>query len=347
MFHLLLLLTIILSCLIYLYYKTSLKKNRRTLIKEFKQNIFTIVPAKRKDAILIFKNMLKTDYVKNLSKFDLMSKTQNKNAILKIEYIQFAIRQIQEWTSEETKILYQYYHKFINTIIDLNLQSMWKYMPSTINIIKSTMKHEGNASGYTINNNIVLKHLDYDLFVHEMFHVFSRYNHRVAENLYKIFKIWVADKLVLPHHSKIKDLIISNPDTPLIVFTEVEIKKQKVLVTPILHSKKEFNNDTSFFDNMNVSLLFVEVRIYDGKVILVPRDMKAFGINSYFIDMKEVNEYIQKLGQNTDYNIHPEEVCAKQFEFIFNNTWKQKKQPELIEKMLTLLQKTYSSSNDA
>ena len=106
MIYLFLILFVIICCLIYLYYKTSIKKNKRTLIKEFKQNVFTIVPAKRKDAILIFKNMLKTDYVKNLSKFDLMSKTQDEKAILKIEYIQYAIQQIQEWTSEEIKTLY-------------------------------------------------------------------------------------------------------------------------------------------------------------------------------------------------------------------------------------------------
>lgn len=333
-----LILFVILCCLFYLFLKVRQNKLKKLEIQNIKDNLWKIIPANKTQSIDIFKNLLQTDYVKNFSKYDIMSKSNDENAKLKIEYINFAIKQLSDWTPREKIILQNYYSRFINRIIELNMIDMWKQMPNTINIIKSSMKHEGDASGYTIKNNIVLKHLDYDLFVHEVFHVFSRYNPRISENLYKIFKIWVADKLILPYNHKINDLLISNPDTPLIVFTEVTINNEKVLVTPILHSKKSYKNtDTSFFNDMKISLMFVEVRIYSQEVYIVPRDMSHQNINSYFIDMDKVPEYVKKLGNNTDYNIHPEEVCAKQFEFLINNTWKQKKQPELIEKMYNLL----------
>ena len=76
---------------------------------------------------------------------------------------------------------------------------------------------------------------------------------------------------------------------------------------------------------MKVSLLFVNIRVYNDEVILVYKDMRDYDNDNYMIPIEESKEYQQKLGNNTTYNIHPEEVSAKHFEFIIGDTWKLRK----------------------
>ena len=155
--------------------------------------------------------------------------------------------------------------------------------------------------------------------------------------MYSILDFKIANSLILPP-TKIKDLIISNPDTPQIVFTEINYKNHQHYVTPILHSKKKYNEYTkSFFDDMQVSLLFVNTRIYNNEVILVYKHMKQYGLDNYMISIDDSQEYKDKLGENTTYTIHPEEVSAKHFEFIIDNSWKNKKHPKLINNLIKLL----------
>ena len=294
-------------------------------------------PLSKKEATYEFQKLLNHDYVKNFSIYDIQSKTNSIDSRSIEDYIKYSIKQIVEWTNQEKQLLQKFYDQFINKLKELNILQQFSILPSTINVIKSTMKHEGNALGYTINNNIILKELNYSLLVHELFHVFSRNNFSIRKHMYGILGFKIAHSLILPP-TKLKELIISNPDTPQLVFTNIIYKGYMHYVTPILHSKKRYNEYTkSFFDDMKVSLLFVNTRVYNDEVILVYKDMKEYGIDNYMIPIEESKQYQQKLGENTTYNIHPEEVSAKHFEFIIGNTWKNKKNPNLIEKLIKLL----------
>ena len=261
-----------------------------------------------------------------------MSKT-NSQTNSKNDYVNYSKQQILEWSTQEVKTLHQYYNQFLKKISELSLSSMVR-LPNKINIIKSTMKHEGGARGYTFLNNTVLKELTFTLFAHEMFHIFTRYNPIIAKEIYKTMDFEVADQLILPHNNKLQSLFISNPDTPQIVFTKIKFNNKDMFVTPLLHSTKKYSNRIlSFFDEMQVSLLFVEKRNYKNETVLVYEK-----INPNYINIDQSDEYKQKLGENTLYNIHPEEVSAKHFEFLMNGTWKSKKNTNIIQKLIKLLQ---------
>ena len=48
--------------------------------------------------------------------------------------------------------------------------------------------------------------------------------------------------------------------------------------------------------------------------------------------VEDIPSYIQKIGMNTDYIIHPEEVLAENFVLLLNNS-KYIRSPEILEKM--------------
>lgn len=321
----------------FLYIRKQTKKQQNLKETFLLNNSWKLKPLSKKEAIYEFHKLLSHKYVKGFSIYDIQSKTNSIDSRSIEDYIKYSIKQIQEWTNEEKQLLNNFYNQFMNKLKELNMLQQFSILPPTINVIKSTMKHEGNALGYTINNNIVLKELNYSLLAHELFHIFSRNNFSIRKYMYGILGFKIAHSLILPPKN-IKELIISNPDTPQIVFTNIIYKDHMHYVTPILHSKKRYNEYTkSFFDDMKVSLLFVNTRVYNDEVILVYKDMREYGIDNHMIPIEDSLEYQQKLGNNTTYNIHPEEVSAKHFEFIIGDTWKTKKNPKLIKKLITLL----------
>ena len=114
------------------------------------------------------------------------------------DYVKYSIKQIlKEWTDDEKQLLQTYYDRFLNKLKELNILQQFSTLPSTINVIKSTMKHEGNALGYTINNNIVLKELNYSLLAHELFMYFLEII-LVFVNICMIIGFKIAHSLIMP-----------------------------------------------------------------------------------------------------------------------------------------------------
>ncbi len=328
-------LTVIFFCLLYL----RAQKNKKLAIKEtfLQKNMWSIKPLSKKEAIIVLNKFITEPYVTKFSLYDIQSKTNSDTSQSIEDYIRYSTKQVLEWSEQEKQQLQKFYQKFMNRLRELNMLQQFATLPSEINIIKSTMKHEGDALGYTVGNTIIIKKANYELFVHELFHIFSRNNHSLRKHIYGILDFKIAHNLILPP-TEIKELLISNPDTPQLVFTTINYKNKIHYVTPILHSNKKYNEYTkSFFDDMKVSLLFVNIRVYNDEVILIYKDMSQYGIQNYMIPIEESKEYQEKLGQNTSYTIHPEEVSAKHFESIIQNDWQQKKNPKLIKKLITLL----------
>ena len=165
MIKILVLLIFIIIAFSFLYIRNQNKK--QLILKEtfLVNNMWKLNPLSKKEATYEFQKLLDHDYVKNFSIYDIQSKTNSIDSRSIEDYIKYSIKQIVEWTNQEKQLLQKFYDQFINKLKELNILQQFSILPSTINVIKSTMKHEGNALGYTINNNIILKELNYSLFV--------------------------------------------------------------------------------------------------------------------------------------------------------------------------------------
>ena len=206
--------------------------------------------------------------------------------------------------------------------------------PKKIFLAKTTGLEEGNAA-YTRGNVIVfpgskLRQKDQGLrrlLVHEMFHVLSRANPKLATKLYRIIGYEPSPLLEFPEELAMRKL--SNPDAPFNQHAiEVKYNGERVKVSPVLYSRTEKYDEKmggTFFRYLVFRLLILNGkdlskarRDADGKLIL--------------LEPKEAIGFRKKIGSNTGYIIHPEETMADNFVFLVLGK-KNLPNPEIVQSM--------------
>ena len=157
----------------------------------------SIVPTflKQEEAALLLQK--EDEHIRRWSSFDLASHTVGIEGG-KQGYLQFAGAQTRNWNDEETALL-QKSSQSINQIIrekELKLP-----FPEEVRLIKSTIKEEGGAGGYTRDTYIVLidrllEHPKYvtKLLAHEAFHVLTRNNPDFRKKMYSIIGFNILPK---------------------------------------------------------------------------------------------------------------------------------------------------------
>lgn len=236
-------------------------------------------------------------------------------------------------------------------VINSQLNGYHLNLPEEIQLILTTGLEEGTAA-YCRNNAIILtehkiqyprRDLQY-MLTHELFHIFSPYNPELRKQLYELIGYKVGPKLAPPED--LVDFLIINPDT-FKCPCYIELRNTKYM--PIIYSKTEFGNysgegdyrppwkgepmgGTTFFDYMTFGL--IEVKLIDEKAIPVIKNGKPT-----ILDERDLPEYLEIVGSNTEYFVHPEEILADNFLFMVNHFEHRMKNPEIIIKMREILSK--------
>ncbi len=271
-------------------------------------------------------------FIDALSPFDRSSRLKTSSEVSQKQFLEFASKQAKDWTEDEMKIITE-----IVSGIDNKFNSYSLQLPREIPLIKTTGLEEGNAA-YCRRNAIVIPetilfHQDQleDLLIHESFHVFSKNNLKIREKLYKIIGFTSCPELNFPR--ELLNQKITNPDAPLNNFyTELLTNNGFINVIPVLFSDEPYNTDRGgeFFDYMQFKLLSVKIEdecctpVYNGD------QLALHGPN-------EVPDYFQKIGRNTEYIIHPEEVIAENFTMMINKRFNVPN-PGIIKKMNQILE---------
>lgn len=244
------------------------------------------------------------EYSQKLSLFDIKSKTQNINSSNESDYLQYAASQAQSWTNseiEEIKVIVASVEKQIKSL-GLNFE-----LPFEIKLVKSSLEEEGGALGYTRSNYIVLRHISEEIFTHELFHVYSRSNPDKRDKLYTTINFEKCNPVTLP--DVIKDNEISNPDAPVLEhFLKVQIDGEQKEVMFIIYSEEPYSGG-SFVNYLDQKLMVIEGD-NDSKMPVLNNN---YPILKDFSSADNLNELI---GNNTSYNIHPEEVLAEHFTLL-------------------------------
>lgn len=299
-----------------------------TLLEKYKVKILTKVEASK---------ILKTEdsFTKSLSQFDMESRQKVKFDNNKKAYLEFLGNESLNWTSNEVLLLKQIFNS-----INLKLSRFNLNLPTNINLIKTTGKEEDNAA-YTRENSIILPQniLDKELtkevnlenlMLHELFHVYSRFDSNIREKLYNAIGFYQCSELNYP--KELKALKITNPDgykyNYYITLEENGLKKQFM---PMIFSKEPYNLNSSktFFEYLQFKLMEVNVsnntepKYKDHKLTFIDPSLG----------------YFEKIGNNTNYIIHPDEILADNFVFLINGTGNLKS-PFVVEKMVKLLHKS-------
>ena len=265
------------------------------------------------------------EYTQQLGLFDLQSKTQNTQATREADYLDYAAQQALDWTDEEIRQVRTIVESADARISALGLRLA---LPSEIILVRSTMQEEGGAAGYTRRNFIVLgSQLSEYLFLHELFHVYSRANPAQRDALYATIGFRKTNEIALPE--PLASLKISNPDAPVhdhVLEVSIDGTLQEAIF--LIYSEQEYKQGT-FFDYLHKRLLLVEgsdtnkqVRLRDGHPVLRNYD--------------EATDLRDKIGRNTNYDIDPEEVIADHFTLLVLG--EAVPEPDYLDQVQVLLQ---------
>ena len=277
-------------------------------------------------------------YIKGLSPFERAAKILKAGPVSTEEYIDFIGAQTLEWDENDKAKL-----KKIIQIASSELAPYARHIPPDIYLIKTTGKDEG-AAPYTRGVSIVLpnrtvrqsaKGLE-RLFYHELFHIISRKNTKLRDELYALIGFHPCGVVSLPDN--LMPRRISNPDAPVvehcILVTENDMPHW---VAPVLFSRiPEYDPKVggTFFRYLEMRLMAIDRDT--AKPIL--RDDKPV-----MFQPREVEGFFEQIGNNTSYILHPEETLANNFVFLIT-----KKQglanPEIPEKIGGVLLKPESKN---
>lgn len=253
------------------------------------------------------------DFVASMSPFDRSARMKTDEAVSEKEYLEFVSNNVLPWNEDEVAKLEATLKSISTKMSELPLN-----LPKTIYIIKTTGKEEGGAA-YTRSNAIVLPKSELasanlqKLIIHELFHILSRNDPQLRERLYAVIGFKPCGEIEFP--AALKPRKITNPDAPNNNhYVRVTLNGKEVSVVPILFSrtpKYDIQSGGEFFRYLEFKLLVVK-RGVDGKGY----EAVYNGSKPVFVDIADVSGFFEKIGKNTNYIIHPEEVLADNFALL-------------------------------
>ena len=271
------------------------------------------------------------DWVKSLSPFDRKLRMKKNEDVSQEEFLSFVANQVVEWKKDEID-------SFVQSIDDINkkldLLGLKLDLPKDVLLIKTTGNEEGGAS-YTRQNAIIVPEgytSPYPIMgiLHELFHVMTRNNPEVRESLYSIIGYQPCNDVKLP--DSILPRKITNPDAfHNDFFIEVSLNDVPTKVIPIIYSETDQYTGGELFNYLNFKLMVVEA-VNGAYQPLIENGLPVL------FDVTKDSGYMKKIGRNTDYIIHPEEIMACNFSYMAMQLT-DIPNPEILDSMKKVLQK--------
>ena len=253
----------------------------------------------------------KDRWAKQLSDFDLGARQRTAEPTSLKEFLDFAAGAGREWTATEEIAWEAVVDKLSDAMKGLNLR-----LPK-IDLVKTTGEEEFRAAGYTRRNAIMLSESvtslpstdprrAYFLLAHEVFHVLSRTDSLLRDDLYALLGFKTVDGFEYP--AELEDRRLSNPDAFEYLHTlTVQSGSESVDVMPVIQSLLPLNEVIqlpNFFDALDIVLLSVDAGT--GEAL---RDSNGDLIKYNFGN----TNWVPLMLRNSSYIIHPEEVLADNF----------------------------------
>ena len=277
----------------------------------------------------------KDEFIQRLSPFDRSARMKTDKAVSEGEFLKFVSSNVVDWTKEEMQTVQAAIEGIQPLLRDLPLS-----LPPAVQLIKTTGAEEGNAA-YTRGTAIVLPKSELSknqkdlqkLICHELFHILSRRNPELRERLYGIIAFTKCNEVKLPPELERRKL--TNPDAPRNDhFIRLKIDGHESLAVPILLSSAEtydVKRGGEFFAYLQFQFLVVEKESDSGNLKSVSE-----GSSPKLAGMKRVSGFMEQVGKNTDYIIHPEEILADNFALLVLNE-PNVASPEILQKMREVL----------
>jgi hypothetical protein len=278
---------------------------------------------------------VKDDFIQRLSPFDRSARMKTDKAVSEGELLEYIGKNVVDWTKEETQTVQAAVEAMQPLFGDLPLS-----LPPTVQLIQTTGAEEGNAA-YTRSTAIVLPQDELTksqeqlqkLICHELFHIISRQNPALREELYGIIGFTKCNEIKLP--PELQRRKITNPDAPRNDhFVRLKIDGHEALAVPVLLSSVET------YDVKRGGEFFAYLQF---KFVVVEKDRDSANLRTIsensspkLVGMERISGFMEQVGRNTEYIIHPEEILADNFALLVLGS-QHVASPEILRKMREVL----------
>ena len=188
-------------------------------------------------------------------------------------------------------------------------------------LLISTDGSESESTPHTRFNAVVLpqhadlgQFTDSELLAHELFHVMTRYSPELVDRLYALIGFEPINDLQWP--VAWQERRVADQDAPRLNHAmRVNIHGEPALVVPVAWVRRTVTHAGQATVESQTDMGLVEVTPGVGNL---PSSVRAVQGEPVWHAMADVAQYRLKLGGNTDYILHPEEVMADNFMFLIS-----------------------------
>ena len=298
-----------------------------------KQPVFIFASEEEGRSILTARD----DFIENMSPLDRAVRMRSEKPVSVNDFLKFVGNNIRSWDSEEKEQVQK-----VLASLSPKFEQYASFLPDRIYLIRTTGNEEGGVA-YTRGNAIVfprrLAMTDmvglYKLISHELFHIISRQNKDIKEELYGVIGFRKCPSYTLS--DTLEKRRITNPDAPLNEYCiRVKAAKKDLIVLPLLYSQVDTyskRDGEELFDYLQTAFLSLARINKPGQkpVMLKEKDMTLY-------KEEELQGLYEQIGKNTDYTIHPEEILADNFSYLFLGVTEMES-PDIVEKMKKVFEK--------
>jgi len=275
--------------------------------------------------------------VPSMSPFDRSARLQVGREVPEAEYLAFVADETRDWSSDERDLLRPMLEAFRAKT------AKWKMdMPAEVLFLKTTGREEGRAA-YCRGAAVVLPQnllggkkpeMLRSVVFHELFHVYSSHHPELRRALYAVVGYEVCPELALPPELARRKL--TNPDAPRMdAFIRLKVGGETVAAAPILLGRSDLYDGKTggaFFNQMDFRFLALAEDPAGGWRVAT----KPGGAGGpRLIAPSDAADYLERIGHNTKYVIHPEEILADNFVFLADGA--KVPTPEILEKLNAVL----------
>jgi hypothetical protein len=274
-------------------------------------------------------------FTRNLSRFDLQARLRTSGDVTVAQWKKRVAAEVQAWDEQ--------WRAKMTAAVEAVRQRLTKFalpLPDEVFLVHTSGKEEGNAA-YCRGKHIIIPDvvLSRDsskiesLLIHELFHVISNQHPELRADLYAIVGFQECPEIAI--HPSLKERRITNPDAPVIdCVIKLKEGEKVVRAAPILYSS------TEDFDPKKEGGMFAHLVFKLMLVVPEGRGWKALdqGGRAVVLDPKGVPDFQEKIGRNTNYIVHPEEILADNFVHLVRGREKIPT-PRIVEELQKVLER--------
>lgn len=272
-------------------------------------------------------------YTKEWSVFDIQSRLNDKKGSEDMLFL-FIKDQVLPWGKHQQQNVTSALEDIERRLAQLQIELPFV---DSIPFVLTTGLEEGSAAAYTREKYIVLSERTVNgdfgqlksTILHELFHVCSRNDVLFREKMYACIDFKMIQPIPKPDH--LKKFGITNPDAPFLnAYATFNVDGKDRPLVMVLHSSKTYDQG-SFFDYLEIG--FCEIDVEKREVKLEREDLKIYTLN-------DIPGFYEKVGKNTTYLLHPEEIMAENFVLAILGE-KEIKTPKITDAILANLKRKH------